>query len=301
MINPEILKILETNFQDPSYSIVISNFNQEEFCNKDRLEISVQQFSPNLEKIIENKEGVIKQLKDLLTTNGINIPRNLYELKINSCIEKTLNIESFLDSDENQLFFSRLTGNLNNDKHNNLTNRTVKGTIKNKKITITLSDNPNYIANKIRLKGNQLILGIPKNIDTFEMSLKNNTTNATAHITQNNIENDKITRTIHTDNTYTFEISYTIKDSIMLQDIESIVTPLTEEIEIGFQNTYTKTPAVIVTIDENNKVYSSYETTFKKNKKKEFTGVTVKFNKIKKQKKYGDVNITIIGYNATSD
>ena len=122
MINPEILKILETNFQDPSYSIVISNFNQEEFCNKDKLEISVQQFSPNLEKIIENKENVINELKGILLSNGISIPRNLYELKINSCVEKVFTIESFLDSDENQLFFSRLTGNLNNDKPKKLIN-----------------------------------------------------------------------------------------------------------------------------------------------------------------------------------
>ena len=63
MIDSNILKSLESSFEDPSYSVVISHFDQPSFCNKGKVEISLQQFSPNLEKIIENKENYIEELK----------------------------------------------------------------------------------------------------------------------------------------------------------------------------------------------------------------------------------------------
>ena len=48
MINPNILKSLESNFQDTSYSVIISKFEQPEFCNKDQLKIYMEQFKPEL-------------------------------------------------------------------------------------------------------------------------------------------------------------------------------------------------------------------------------------------------------------
>ena len=74
MINTNILNILESNFQDPSYSVVISKFEQPEFCNKDQLKIYMQQFTPNLETIIENNKNNIDRLKQILKENNIPIP-----------------------------------------------------------------------------------------------------------------------------------------------------------------------------------------------------------------------------------
>ena len=84
MINPNILKSLESNFQDPSYSVIISKFEQPEFCNKDQLKIYMEQFSPNLEHIIENNLNVIERLKSLLTENNIEIPNDIYVSNINN-------------------------------------------------------------------------------------------------------------------------------------------------------------------------------------------------------------------------
>ena len=104
MINQNILNILKSSFQDPSYSVIITDFQQPEFCNKNQLQMIVQQFNPNLEKIIENNERVIEELKKILEENDIEVPESLYALKINSCIEKTFTINSELGFNKKDSF-----------------------------------------------------------------------------------------------------------------------------------------------------------------------------------------------------
>ena len=67
------------------------------------------------------------------------------------------------------------------------------------------------------------------------------------------------------------------------------------EINIDFSYKYNELPAIILTIDEDKKVYSSYTTKFTTDINNLYNGVTIKFKGLKKQKEYGDINITILG------
>ena len=89
MIDEKMLKSLESKIEEPSYSVIISELKQRDFCNKNEIDVCVQQFSPNLEQIIQNNENVIETLKDLLKENDIEIP-DLNEIKVNSCVQKLL-------------------------------------------------------------------------------------------------------------------------------------------------------------------------------------------------------------------
>ena len=299
MIDTRILKSLESNFQDPSYSIVISKFEQPESCNKDSLHIYMTQFTPSLESIIENNENVIEELKGILKQRSISIP-NLPISKVNSCIQKKLSIESLLDYNTTDgLFVSGLTGTLENDVEKDITKRYLEGIINKKKVIITENDVPNFFnITKFRIKGNSLIISIPKSIDTLNVTLKkqNQNTNATSIYNESNIQDGKITINIDSQATYSFTIQYTIKTHLINHTVESIITPLSRQIDLSFQNKYTDLPAVIPTIDEEHKVYASYDTSFKKDSNGYYTGVTISFKGLKRQKEYGNINITIIGY-----
>lgn len=299
MINTNILKILESNSQDPNYSIVISKFEQPTHCNKDRLKIYVQQFNPNLENIIEHNENVINNLKQLLNDNNIDIPDSseFYVAKINSCIQKTLNIESGLDYNTSDgLYVSKLTGTLDNDINMNPTNRYVEGTIENRIINIIENDVPNYFSrNKFKIRESSFIISIPKKIQSFTMKLKELDSGNIVSYNEGNATNNSLNITIDPTKQYNFTIRYNLYESITSQSIETVVTPLTYNINIEFENTYYEIPAIILTMDKDQKVYSSYSTKFTKDVNDHYTGVQIEINGLKKQKQYGDLNITIIG------
>ena len=318
MIDKDILKILETNFEDPSYSVVVTKFEQPDFCNKDQVQISVQQFSPNLEKIIENNQQVIRGLSRLLKENSIEIPDYLYEMDIGSCIEKTLTIESVLRFNQaDQTFISGLDGYMNNDVDKKLRQRLVSGNIKKRRITIDKKDNPNIFNKaKFRIKENNFVISIPKKIKTLELLLETKCLQDTIDVdgesvpcvedsqvfTEADIVDNTITIPVNfNDYYYKFNLSYTINDSLLLQDIESIVTKLKKEIKIEFNNLYIDIPAIITTIDTDDKVYNSYSTKFETNEDNYYENVTITFNGLKRQKEYGDINITIIGTKAKSE
>ncbi|MBR6515608.1 MAG: hypothetical protein IKT40_02000 [Bacilli bacterium] len=300
MISTKILKSLESNFQDPSYSIIISSFEQPEFCNKDQIKVYMQQFNPSLEKIIENKENIIDELKTILETNNITIP-DMYELKINSCIQKTLTIDSILEyNTKDGLLISGLTGSLENDIEQNITSRYVKGKIQDKRVILTENDTPNYLnRTRFRIKGNRLIMSIPKKISTLNLTLIDQNTQQTTNYTEANITDNNINIDIDLTHTYSFEIRYQIYNSLLTQNIESIVTPLKKNIEIQFEKKYKKIPSVIPTINEDDKVYTSYITDFVIDENNYYTGVNITFKSLKRQKEYGDINITIIGNQAS--
>lgn len=298
MIDPRILKSLESSIQDPSYSVIISSFDQPEFCNKDKLEIFLKQYNPNLEEVIENKENIIEELKSLLKENNIDIP-DLYELKINSCILKTLSIESLLDyNKKDSLFISGLTGTLNNDIDEGVTSRHVKGEIDGRKVILLENDVPNYFyKTRFRIKGEKFIISIPKKIEALDIKIEEqNSGNSTnSNYTELDIVEGKIEVNIDTSSSYLFDIRYTVKQSLALQNIESIVTPLSSSIEIEFENKYKEIPSIILTIDEDKKVYQSYTTNFSLDENGLYSGVLISLKGLKRQKNYGDINITIIG------
>lgn len=314
MINPNILKSLESNFQDPSYSVIISKFEQPEFCNKDQLKIYMEQFSPNLEHIIENNLNVIERLKSLLTENNIEIPNDIYVSSINNCIQKTFIVDSMLNyNTKDGMYISQLNGTIENDIELNTTSRLVKGTISNQKVILTQNDVPNnFNRSKFKIKDNKLIINIPKKIETISIALTKtcksnecyddnnnlitNCQDGTETFTEENINNNQIIIPLNLcQYTYSFALSYTIKNSILSHNIESITTPLKNKIDIDFSYKYNELPAIILTIDEDKKIYSSYTTKFTTDINNFYNGVTIEFKGLKKQKKYGDINITILG------
>lgn len=292
MINQNILNILKSNFQDPSYSVVITDFKQPEFCNKDQLQIIIQQFNPNLEKVIENNERVIEELHKILKNNGISVPESLYALKINSCVEKVLTINSELDFNQNDsLFISKLSGTIESEQEKGIRSPTVEGKIKNKKIIIEKKDIPNYLnSSKFRIKENFLYITVPKKIKNVELLINDSLISSTI-----DHKNQIIVPINNPDDETTFKISYTLYDDLTSQKIESIVTELQKEIELSFNNKYKKIPAIILTIDKDNQVYSNHSLKFTQDDNLNYTGVKILFENIKRKKNYGDINITIIG------
>lgn len=215
MIDTNILNILKSldDFNaDPSYSVIIKNFHQPTSCNKEQLQVTVQQINPSLFKIISNQKNYINTLEELLTTNNITIPNTSYELSINNIVEKTLNIESVLNFDSTTAMFkSGLTGNIINET--------------NKEIP---------------------------------------------------------------------ELDNIVKD-ISNRHIENVTFPLQASVEIDFLYQYQSLPSVILTIDQANKLYSSYTLDFKTDTNNNYTGVTINFVNLKRKKNYGDINVLVIG------
>ena len=226
----------------------------------------------------------------------------MYELKINSCIQKILTIDSILEyNTKDGLLISGLTGSLENDIEQNITSRYVEGEIQDKRVILTVNDTPNYLnRTKFRIKGNKLIISIPKKISTLNLELIDQNTQQTINYTEANIINNNINIDIDLTHTYSFKIRYQIYNSLLTQNIESIVTPLKKNIEIQFGKKYKKIPSVIPTINEDDKVYTSYITDFVIDENNCYTGVKITFKNLKRQKEYGNINITIIG-NQTSD
>ena len=329
MINTNILKILESTLEDPSYSVIISNFNQTEFCNKDRLEMTVKQYNPNLEEIIENKMNIIDELKSLLTENNIEIP-DLYEFNINSCVNRTLIIDSVVDVNKNDsLFISRLTGSIANDIEDDLPSKKIKLSNKKGSLEIIEKDNPNLFNRlKFRKNNNDLIISISKKIETItikdeQIDKNNENIVETLNYSIADMEDNKITipfldklnvyeTTIipaeneededevvqelisSTDIYHNLSISYTLKNNLVNQKIESITTPFESVIELEFVNSYKNLPGVIITTDEDKKKFSSYTTQFTQNENNEYVGVKINFKNVKRSKEYSDINITII-------
>ena len=346
MINPNILKVLESTLQDPSYSVMITKFQQvDSYCNKDKLIITTEQVNPNVFKLIENKENIIELLTQTLVDNNIEIP-DFNEIFVNTITEKQLSIESLLDYDINtSMFISALTGDLNNEKNKNLTSPFVKGTIINGQTEFVDKDYPNYFnQNRFKVKNNSLIITVPKKVETIEFKItqytkpslmlfiekniiqKNEDVSFRAKLlnasgkpiqgqeidfctdvdiatdeviktiyTEADMENNKITIPIHKEYNYTFDLSYTLKNDITTKSIESITTPLEPKIDVEFSNIYSSLPAIIPTIDEDNKIYSSYTLSFDTNEDNHYTGVSITFKNFKKTKTRGDINITVIG------
>ena len=308
MIDENILKSLESNIRDPSYSVIVSKFEQPEFCNKDRLKIILQQYNPNLEKIIENKENIILELKSVLNDNNIPIPSSVdSEIFVNSCVEKTLTIDSVLDSDKNNsLFISKLTGSLSNEKTQPVNSPKVSIILNKDGVNFIEKDYPNYFnRTKFKIRNNKIYISIPNKVNTFvyrsQRINKNGDVVSTVTRTEANVVDGELplaigSTVLNGTEYYKIEITYVLKSDITAQKIESITTPFEREIELTFNNSYSKVPGVIITMDEDKKPFVSYAVNFEEQNKK-ITGCTITFKNVKRMKQYDDLNITIIGLN----
>ena len=78
--------------------------------------------------------------------------------------------------------------------------------------------------------------------------------------------------------------------------IEAVDTTLQSEITLNFENTYTKMPHVILTIDKKyQSYYYSYSTEFITDSDGKYTGVIITFDRLKRKQVYPIINIAIIG------
>lgn len=308
MIDENILKSLESNIQDPSYSVIVSKFNQPKFCNKNRLEITLKQYNPNLEKIIENKENIIEILKNTLTSHNISIPNSANaEQFVNSCVEKTLTIDSNLNTDtKNSLFISELIGSISNEEEKPVTSARVLFRVDKEGIKILQKDTPNYF-NKTKFRMNssgKIIVSVPKKVESILIiSKKTNANGVVEKITNfSTIEDQKVTmnytKSFLTNNGYfDMELRYTLRSDITTQKIESITTQFQKEIELSFNYEYEDVPGIIITMDEDKKPFGSYIVNFYENENNKINGCKITFKNVKRMKDYDNLNITIISPN----
>ena len=172
MIDPQILNILKSNREDPSYSIIIQGFQQPEFCNREELEMTIYQVNPNVFDIIENNANIIDTLKQTLTNNNIEIP-DYYDLSINNIVQKKFNINSILNySQAENTFTSGLTGRISSEKNMNIDSQSTQGEIKNKRIIFSTKDYPNVLDEKhFIIRKEQIIVKLEDNIKDIQATI----------------------------------------------------------------------------------------------------------------------------------
>lgn len=111
-------------------------------------------------------------------------------------------------------------------------------------------------------------------------------------------ENIFITKLIGTSNIKSNKEVLSEMESINSHYIECVVTNIAKEIEIKFNRNYNSIPNINITMDNmtSGNLFSDYECDFDSHKKNnKYTGVTIKFNKLRKKSSYPEINILIIG------
>lgn len=385
MIDSNILNSLKSNLQDPSYSTIITDFIQPDHCNKDELQIVVEQINPNLFDVIANQNDIINTLKDFITSKNLSLP-DLYQITPNTVVSKTLQIESIMDYDtSSSMFISGLIGQVTNENEKQVPSTNINGKIYYNRMHITKPDSPQYLNfSRFNVKKKSITINVPDIIQDINVTLQHDdinvqhehgsTTivfgshtyteitdkkiiidlesicadlfeeyNVNDEIAANNelieeytsqkIDKDESELTTEEQNTneeldsqieelntlnesledkntdisnainklnfgsndtFDLSISYHTKPDITEQHIESIVTELSTTINIDFEYEYETLPAVILTVDERKKIYSSYALEFKQEGGK-YVGVVVYLKNLKRSNQQNDINITIIG------
>ena len=115
------------------------------------------------------------------------------------------------------------------------------------------------------------------------MNISENDDENTRSYTEGDVDDGSITIPLGNEK-YTFSIRYSTKKPLFSHNIESITTQLQSKIELDFEYNYKDIPAIILTIDNNDKLYKSYETSFIMNEDDEYSGVIITFNGLKRQK-----------------
>ena len=376
MIDSNILKMLISNKNEPSYSTIITDFTQKKFCNKEQLQLTINQVSPNVYNIINNKNEIINQLIETIEENGIDVP-SFNDISISNIVSKTLTIDTSLNYNaSSEMFNSELFGSVSNETILPLDSQKLTLCIKNNTINFVKKDYPAKFKNaNFTLSNKLLTIDVPDDIIeiqstithndieitiderniiipfgeyTFENEIDLNTiiddlltcdaittlnqqislNNYTIQVLEDEIANLEDSSMItqkqnqintlqeenetHTQNKETIEntiksigftqnkpfdidISYKLKQEISFKAIECITANLASSIKIDFINTYKNIPSVIPTIDKNNKIFSSYETSFEKDINNNYIGVTIEFKNIRKRNSDIELSILIIG------
>ncbi len=386
MIDPRILNILKSNSLDPSYSILIEDFYQPEFCNKEELEITVHQINPSFFDIINKKDIIIDTLKNLLTENNIEIP-NQNDLSINNIVSKTFTIGSTLNYNQSEgLFVSGLTGYISSEVNQEIPSQSIEGQFKNKRLIFTNKDYPRvFTEDKFKINKDQIIISIPNDIENVDVilshapipvssteynelftftpmhfktiidnkitidieSVRENVFGGKLTALDNTISEketqiESLTETLVTGDELTpeeeennaaiqqqidtlitaktkaenekqailnksdsinfagakpfdIQMNYSYYDDISSSGIECINFDLQSEIHLDFIKRYKSVPGVVLTVDKQNKRYSSYDTVFSIDGDGLYNGVTIIFNNLKRIREPIDVNAIIIG------
>ena len=266
MIDNNILKNFISNFdREASFSVIITDIEQEQKCNKDIITLKTQTINPNLLTIIKNQSDLIDDINNAPNHSAVkNILNNYYTsaTKVSQVISRDLTLESNLIFDEKEnLFSTKLKGYQNTYGVSDAYKTNLSGTIKNSVVKVTSPDFPTRITfNDIRITDNQIRIKLKNEINNVELIVDNNPITGI-------IEDNLFTATINDiqSGIHTFEINYNIEGELITKNIEIAVTNIDKEIEIDFAKEYHEIPCVYVTIDEgHSNLYSAYTTNFKK-------------------------------------
>lgn len=330
LLDKNVIKNFISNFdRQASFSVMITDIQQEHKCNKDILTLQTQYINPNLFTIIKNQSDLIDEISQASNMEMVRGIINNYDnlaTKVSQVINRKLTIQSELVFDETtNLFLSKLNGyeNLIDDRSSYKTN--LSGTIINGVSKVISPDFPSKITfNDIRIKDNLIQIKIRYNINNIVLTVDDTEYNGT-------IENNIFTATVNNIQTgsHTFNIDYDLEEELITKNIEMAITELNKIIDFDFNKNYTNLPCLYITLDDNfSNLYSTYTTNFKvvykcKNCNHieegylpfpdcstcgssefdiiEYTGVRIKFKNLKKKSKYPKINITVIGgkYNDT--
>lgn len=296
MIDDRILQSLISTFDDPSFSVLINKFSQNNECNKDEIIISLEQVTPNLYKLLQTKEYIIDELMNLLKTNNITIPnaiKNRNKEHINNVVEKKIILNSGINVNENKEIKSEINGYVDILSYGEIVSQQIVGTIKSRIVQLTAKGYPVYIPiDRIKVRTHTLLITVPNNLRDFIIKIDNQVKEYTQDgnlITVNH-------NNIHTGN-HTFNIQYLIDQDITNQNIEAIVTPIASTIDIEFNEPHDQIPSIILTVDKKDtNLYSTYTTDFVIDEEThQYTGVTLTFKNLRRKASYPDINICILG------
>lgn len=296
MIDDRILKSLISTFDDPSFSVLINNFSQNNECNKDEIIISLEQVTPNLYKLLQTKEYIIDELINLLQENNITIPnsiKNRNKEHINTIVEKKIILNSGINVNENKDIKSEINGYVDILSYGNIMSQEVIGTINSRVVRVTSRGYPVYIPiDRIKVRTNTLLITVPSNLKNFIIKIDD-------QVKQYTQENNIITvnhRNIHTGN-HTFNIKYLTNEDITNQNVEVVVTPIAKTIDIEFNEPHDNIPSVILTVDKKDtNLYSTYTTDFVIDEEThKYTGVTLTFKNLRRKASYPNINICVLG------
>ena len=297
MIDERMLNSIISTFNDPSFSVFIKDFSQNNECNRDEMEISLEQVTPNLYKLLQTKEYIIDELISLLKSRNIPIPNDIIDRNkehINSIVEKKIIFDSNIAVNDDKTFRSELNGYVDILGYGQVPIQAVEGKIKYRLIEITQKGNPVYIPiDRFKVRDDVLYVTVPTNLKDFIVKIDGEQKQYTKS------EDNVLTipyPNIHK-NTHTFSIEYITKQDITNQNIEVIVTSIAKEIEIEFTTPHTKLPSIILTVDKKDiGLYSTYTTEFiKDTETKKYTGVKIAFTGLRRKASYPKINICILG------
>lgn len=324
MLNENILKNFISNFdREASYSVIITDIQQEHKCNKDVITFDTQYINPNLFTIIKNQSDLIDDISKAETMAQVAATLTQYSTiatDISQVINRTLTLRSELDVDEkNKMYLSKLNGFQNTIEKDNLPKSSVEGTITNGASKIKSPDFPSRITFKdIRVTPNTIAIKIKENIKNVVLKVDDVEYQGTV---TNNVFT-AIVNGVHT-GSHKFEITYDLDSDLVTKNIEIMVTEMGKSIEFDFEKEYNEIPCIYITIDEKySTLYSKYTTNFKgkyvcqnckyvhegyepldecpscfqnKFELEKYIGVQVNFKNLKRRTSYPKINITTIG------